>query len=421
MSGGRSLRALDVGSISSWPICRPALVRSSPSISPRTDRPRPRSGSRSASARLSGLVTQVPAGAAVDAMADKRRAAWIGILAVSATALLYALSSSWLVVYAAELFHGLASSILTPAIAAVTLGLVGRRGVQRADWTQRPVRLGRQRAGRGTYGSRRILCFGERRLLADRGDRVAGAARGASDRTRKSRGWNWRRRGPAAFGYHQSLDGVRALFLDRRLLVFAGCILLFFLSNAAMVPIEAGAITRRHPELADVLIALTIVLPQGVVALLSPWVGRAADRWGRRPVMLLGWAMLPVQGVLYAAILSPFVVVACQLLSGVSAAVFGVMLAVVAADLTRRIGTLQPDHGVAGDRDLCRRHDQHDGRRPDRRHVRRPRGFPGPGGSRDVRRFAAVAGYAGTRERPAAPQCRCWRPAQPDAAPFTGP
>jgi MFS family permease len=64
------------------------------------------------------LLTQVPAGAVVDAIADKRRAAWFGILFVSATALLYALSSRWMVVYAAELFHGLASSVLTPAIAA---------------------------------------------------------------------------------------------------------------------------------------------------------------------------------------------------------------------------------------------------------------------------------------------------------------
>jgi MFS family permease len=123
---------------------------------------------------------------------------------------------------------------------------------------------------------------------------------------------------------------------------------LFFVSNAAMIPIEASSITRRHPELADALIAITVVLPQGVVALLSPWTGHAADRWGRRPVMLLGWTMLPVQGVLYAAIGNPFVVLPCQLLSGVSAAVFGVLMTLVAADLTRHSGRFNLTMGSLG-------------------------------------------------------------------------
>ena len=72
--------------------------------------------------------------------------------------------------------------------------------------------------------------------------------------------------------------------------------MLFFVSNAAMLPLAATQITKRHPELADVLIAATIVVPQLIVALLSPWVGRSSDRWGRRPIMLLGWIMLPTAG-----------------------------------------------------------------------------------------------------------------------------
>jgi MFS family permease len=292
------------------------------------------------------LLTQVPAGAVVDSIDDKRRAVWFGILAVSATALLYALSARWIVVYAAELFHGLASSILTPAIAAVTLRLVGRSAFgERVGHNARFASVGSGVAAglmgiAGSYVSANSVFWltallGLPALLALRaiGPERAPPEPGTPDP------------GGAA---QPSWAGLKALFLDRRLLVFAACVVLFFVSNAAMVPIEASSITRRHPELADVLIAVTVVLPQGVVALLSPWAGHAADRWGRRPVMVLGWAMLPVQAVLYAAISSPFVVLPCQLLSGVSAAVFGVLMTLVAADLTRQNGRFNLTMGSLG-------------------------------------------------------------------------
>ena len=75
---------------------------------------------------ICSLVSQVPAGALVDAMRDKRWAVWFGTLSISGTALMYALSPTQMSVYVAEVLHGLASSVIGPAIAAVTLALVGR-------------------------------------------------------------------------------------------------------------------------------------------------------------------------------------------------------------------------------------------------------------------------------------------------------
>ena len=72
-----------------------------------------------------------------------------------------------------------------------------------------------------------------------------------------------------------------------------------------------------------------------MVALLSPWVGRTAELRGRRPMMLLGWASLPLRGVLFALLPNPYLLVAVQSISGVGAAVFGVMLPVIADDVTR--------------------------------------------------------------------------------------
>jgi MFS family permease len=132
-----------------------------------------------------------------------------------------------------------------------------------------------------------------------------------------------------------SHPGLRTLFTDRRLLLFAVCVMLFHLSNAAMLPLAGSAVTMRAGHSATLIIAACIVVPQIVVALLSPWVGRSAARVGRKPILLLGWAMLPVRGVLLAVLPGPWLLVAGQAVSGISAAVFGVMLPLLAADLTR--------------------------------------------------------------------------------------
>ena len=79
--------------------------------------------------------------------------------------------------------------------------------------------------------------------------------------------------------------GLKGLFLDQRLLIFAVCIVLFFASNAAIMPGIAVRVTRQHPELSTLIVAATILLPQAIVAMTSPWVGRTAEKSGRRPLL----------------------------------------------------------------------------------------------------------------------------------------
>jgi MFS family permease len=136
-----------------------------------------------------------------------------------------------------------------------------------------------------------------------------------------------RARGPFA--------GLGTLIADRRLLAFAACALLFHLSNAAMLPIAAAQATRQAGDAANLIIAGCIVVPQIVVALLSPRIGRMAETRGRRYVLMLGWGSLPLRGLLMAAFPNPWVLVALQALAGVSGATFGVMMPLVSADVTR--------------------------------------------------------------------------------------
>src|SRR5262249_46381877 len=90
------------------------------------------------------------------------------------------------------------------------------------------------------------------------------------------------------------------LVRNRPLVIFAACIALFHLANAAMLPLAASMVTLRSSEAATIMVAAAMIVPQLTVTALSPLVGRAAQRWGRRPFLLLGFAALAVRGLLLA-------------------------------------------------------------------------------------------------------------------------
>ena len=92
----------------------------------------------------------------------------------------------------------------------------------------------------------------------------------------------------------------------------------------------------------------SVVVPQLVVAALSPWIGRRAQEWGRRPVLLLGFSMVPLRGVLLAVAHDPFWLVAVQILDGITASVFAVMGPLVVADVSRGTGRFNLSFGLVG-------------------------------------------------------------------------
>ena len=121
--------------------------------------------------------------------------------------------------------------------------------------------------------------------------------------------------------------------------IFAAATVLFHLSNAAMLPLALNDLAKRGGN-TGLVISAAIIVPQIVSAVIAPWVGRAAQRLGRRPVLLAGFAVLPLRGLLLAAQLGAVPLAAMQALDGVSASVFGIMVPLIAADVTRRTGYL---------------------------------------------------------------------------------
>jgi MFS family permease len=98
----------------------------------------------------------------------------------------------------------------------------------------------------------------------------------------------------------------------------------------------------------SLVISALIFVPQLVVAVLAPWVGRTARSWGRRPLLLIGLAALPIRVACFALTLDPILLVVAQLLDGVSGAAIGVLTPVVIADVTKGTGRFNLAQGVVG-------------------------------------------------------------------------
>jgi Major Facilitator Superfamily len=141
---------------------------------------------------------------------------------------------------------------------------------------------------------------------------------------------------------------VLRLVRQRPLLIFACSVLLLQLANAAMLPLMAGVVTTRSSQWAPVLIAACIIVPQAIVALTSPSVGRKAQQWGRRPLLLLGFGALLIRGVLFATVSDPYLLVAVQVFDGITAAVFSVMIPLIVADVAYGSGHFNLAQGIVG-------------------------------------------------------------------------
>jgi predicted MFS family arabinose efflux permease len=300
---------------------------------------------------VSGLVAlfgQIPGGALVDAAKSERTVAAIAIVAIAVSALAYAALPVFAVVMSASVLHAAASCVLGPAMAAISLGLVGHRAIsERLGRNARFASIGSGLAAAamgacGYFLSARAVFFVTALLLVPALLALRTIAPREIDPERAHGAKPW------AAGNNRPPTRLSDLLQQRPLLIFCGCVLLFHFANAAMLPLVGSVVTMRSARWATVLIGACIVVPQLIVALLSPWVGRQAQRWGRRPLLIIGFAALPLRGILFATVHSPYLLVAVQALDGITAAMLGVMVPLIIADLTRGTGHFNLGQGIVG-------------------------------------------------------------------------
>jgi MFS family permease len=297
---------------------------------------------------LAGLLSQLPGGELLDASRSKRFLITLAAIVVAASALLMALWPTLPVVFAASVLQGLTGGVLGPAVAAISLGLVGHGALaKRLGRNQRFASAGALAATGlmgviGYFSSYRAIFFVSAALVLPLLAAVA-RVRSADIHFGRSCGRP---------DHHASTSPPRtrrlSLSKNYNLLIFAGSIFLFQFANASMLPLAGERLAYRNGTGASFIVSALIIVPQIVVALSAPRVGDLAQSWGRRPLLLIGFGALAVRALLFAVTVDPPLLICIQLLDGVSGSVLGILTALIVADLTNGTGRFNLAQGFVG-------------------------------------------------------------------------
>lgn len=293
---------------------------------------------------LVALAGQMPAGALVDAVRSSRLMAAIAVALIGLSALAIAFWPVFAVVLGARILQAAASCVLGPVIAALSLSIAGHSAMgERLGRNARFASIGSgiSAAAMGLCGffiSNQAVFFLTAALAIPAILALASIRAGVRGAPRVD----------APVAAAEPSGGMRVLFGDRRLVVFCGCVMLFQLANAAMLPLMGSVLAMHASEQASSIVAACMVIPTVVVAIWAPMIGRLAQSWGRRPLLILCFAALIARGVLFGLTIHPTIVLAAQIFDGVSAAIFGVLLPLVVADITRDTGRFNLALGIVG-------------------------------------------------------------------------
>jgi len=288
-------------------------------------------------AGLLGVALQTPIGAAIDVTRAKRGVIVLTMAAMTIAAVVIFTAPAFWPMALANGVLALAGDAFVPAVSALTLGLVARHALAR--------RLGRNSAfdhagnifiaiAAGAVGylfSQRVVFLMVPVFAALTTAAVLAIPAEAIDHERA--------RGLTTDGEaRDSAAGYRILFETRPLMIFALSAFLFHFANAPLLPLVGQKLALQFPEEATAMMSFCMIAAQGVMLPIAILVGRNADGWGRRPIFLIAFAVLPIRAALYTLSDNAFWLIGVQLLDGVGAGIYGALTPLVIADVMRGTG-----------------------------------------------------------------------------------
>ncbi len=285
------------------------------------------------------VVVQTPAGALVDTSRRKRSLLMAcGFSIGLATLVISANHTPW-IIYSCQTVIGIAAAFLGPTIAAMTLGIVGQENFTRQTsanqaWNHAgnvvaaiiAAALALWVSALGVFWLVAVMAGGLiiSVLLIDHREINNELARGGTLPEPGSR---------------QQPSGFTTLLKDRRLIIFACCIVFFHFSNAAMLPLVSQKLSAgSDAEHGIAFTSACIIAAQFVMILMAILCGKKADNWGRKPLFLLAFSVLPIRALLFSYGDQAGFLIAVQALDGVANGIFGIVFLLVVADLTKGTG-----------------------------------------------------------------------------------
>jgi len=292
---------------------------------------------------IGGIITvvlQAPVGAIVDHVRSKRLILVLASAVLASGAVLLSITSAPWAVYTSQVLIGGAGPFLGPTLAAVTMGIVG------VTFFDRQFGKNQSFSAAGNVACA-LLIAGMSHLFGNRAIFITTAVltiptvlairaiRAEDIDYDLARGGAAKAKGKAVAA---RVSVAKTLLRDRTLLVFFVCAFLFNFANAAMLPQLGEMLSHGARASAAPFMSACIIVTQVVIMCFATAIGRFANLHGRKPLLMVGFGVLPIRALLYTLTHNTESLIAIQLLDGVANAVFGVVSILVVADRTRATG-----------------------------------------------------------------------------------
>ncbi|WP_068468911.1 MFS transporter [Candidatus Protochlamydia phocaeensis] len=294
---------------------------------------------------LMAAISQVPSGWLVDSLKIKRFLIFLACLAISVGCSLILNFPKLVPVIFAQALIGIAAALLPPAIAAITLGLVGRQSFPKRisineTWGHAGNVITAASVGIVGYllGHQWILYMVI--VFASGSIFFLGFINPKEINHRVARELPEENRQPLA------PMPISQLFKETHLLAFCFACFLFHLSNAAQLPLVGQFLSKMNPKIDSLFMAGCIILAQFVMIGVAYSTGFLMNRWGRKPIFLLALGVLPIRALLYTLTENPILLLSIQLLDGIGAGIYGVIAVIIISDIAKDTGRFNFSFGL---------------------------------------------------------------------------
>ncbi len=293
---------------------------------------------------IAGIVAQTPTGALVDAYGRKRWLIAVANLAIAISYMVIIHAQTLFVVVAAQAVIGISAVIVGSAVAAISLGLVGKEHLEK--------RIGRNEAFNHAGNVLAAVIAG---LLARFVDNIwvfyflmilCGATIYSVLQIRHQNIDDAKARGEDTENQNSEKASIKDLLSDRRLLIFGSCVILFYLASAAQLPLISQVLTNGKQNSSPIYISVAIAIAQLIMIPVAAWAGKAANSWGRKPLLLISFAAVTIRALLYTLNHNPWFLISLQILDGIATGIFTVVIVIIVADLTQGTGRFNLAQGA---------------------------------------------------------------------------
>ncbi len=278
-------------------------------------------------------IAQIPAGVLIDKSSHLKRITMIALSLLILGWLSILIYPVFYTAIVAQVLIGATCALFMPAVASITLGLVGFKNFD--------VRLGRNgvfsHAGNcltamfvafclGMSGSWSVLLlfivFAFFAIIAtSRIDRDCIDYNYLHTRTANHT------------GVHPLLGGFASLLKSKTSVFFTIAALLYTFADASMLPLMVQRIASIDSKSSNVHVPIALFLTEMVMIPVCYAAGKRA-KFGRKPLLIISYLFLLIRGFSFTFTSDPNMLVALQVLDGISAGIFGLMLTLVISDLS---------------------------------------------------------------------------------------